>query len=91
MKASPITQTNARKFPLVDYHYQASTLTGSSAPCIKTSKSLRDISRDFFDAEAKRDFLSEAAIFSTLVAMLIVPVVTGASAVLELFRTLPLF
>ena len=86
-----MTQTNARKFPLVDYHYQAPTLSGSSAPCIKTSNSLRDISRDFFDAEAKRDFLSEAAIFSTLVAMLIVPVVTGASAVLELFRTLPLF
>jgi hypothetical protein len=86
-----MTQPDARKFPLVEYHYHAQTLSSSSARCTKTSKSLRDISRDYFDAEAKHDFLSEAAMFTALVLMSIVPVVTGASGVLELFRTLPLF
>jgi hypothetical protein len=52
---------------------------------------LRDISRDYFDSEAKHDFLSEAAAYLTLVLTAVVPVVTGASAVAELFRTLPLF
>ena len=50
MKSLPNTQPNARKFPLVDYHYQASMLNGSSATCLQTSKSLRDITRDYFDA-----------------------------------------
>ena len=31
MKSLPNTQPNARKFPLVDYHYHAPMLNGSSA------------------------------------------------------------
>jgi hypothetical protein len=91
MKPSPNTPPNARRFPLVDYHYQAPMLNGSSAPCAKTSKSLRDISRDYFDAEADREFLSEAAVFTTLIAITMVPIVAGVSAVLQLLRALPLF
>ena len=66
MKPLPNTQPNARKFPLVDYHYHAPMLNGSSAPRLKTSKSLRDITRDYFDAEADREFISEAAVFTAL-------------------------
>ena len=67
MKSLPNIQPNARKFPLVDYHYHASMLSGSSARCLQTSKSMRDITRDYFDAEANREFLSEAAVFTALV------------------------
>jgi hypothetical protein len=91
MKTVPNTQPDARKFPLVDYHYQAPMLNGSSAPCLKTSTSLRDITRDYFDGEADREFISEAAVFTTLIGMAVVPIVTGISAVLELLGTLPLF
>jgi hypothetical protein len=91
MKPFPNTQPNARKLPLVDYHYQAPMLNGSSAPCLKTSKSLRDISRDYFDAEANREFISEATVFGTLIVMAILPIVAGISAVLQLFSALPLF
>ena len=91
MKSLPNTQPNARKFPLVDYHYQASMLNGSSAPCLQTSKSLRDITRDYFDAEADREFISEAAAFTTLIVMAIMPIVTGISAVLQLLGSLHLF
>ena len=91
MKPLPNTQPNAQKFPLVDYHYHAPMLNGSSAPCVKKSKSLRDISRDYFDAEANREFMSEAAVFGTLIVMAIVPIVAGVSVVLQLFRALPLF
>ena len=91
MKPLPNTQPNARKFPLVDYHYHAPMLNGSSAPRLKTSKSLRDITRDYFDAEADREFISEAAVFTALTIMAIVPIVAGISAVLHLFSALPLF
>ena len=91
MKPLPNTQPNARKFPLVDYHYHASMLNGSSAPCVQTSKSLRDITRDYFDAEADREFISETAAFTTLIVMAIMPIVTGICAVLQLLSTLPLF
>ena len=91
MKPSPNTQPNARKFPLVDYHYQAPMLNGSSASCLQTSKSLRDITRDYFDAEADREFLIESAVFTALIGMAIMPIATGISAVLQLLTTLPLF
>jgi hypothetical protein len=91
MKLLPNTQPIARKFPLVDYHYHAPMLNGSSAPCLQTSKSLRDITRDYFDAEADREFISEAAAFTTLIVMAIMPIVTGISAVLQLLGTLHLF
>ena len=91
MKPLPNTQPNVRDFPLIDYRYHASMLNGSSAPCLQTSKSLRDITRDYFDAEADREFISEAAVFTALIVMAIMPIVTGISAVLQLLRTLPLF
>ena len=58
---------------------------------MKTSKSLRDISRDYFDAEADREFLSEAAVFTMLIVMAVMPIMTGISAVLQLLSSLPLF
>ena len=91
MKQLPSTQLNARKFPLVDYHYHAPMLNGSSAPCLKPSKSLRNISRDYFDAEANREFIGEAAVFTTLIVMAILPIVAGISAVVQLLSALPLF
>ena len=91
MKPTANIQPGAQKFPLVDYCYHAPMLNASSAPCIKTSKSLRDISRDYFDAEANREFTTEAAVFGTLILMAIVPIMTGVSAVVQLLRALPLF
>ena len=91
MKSLPNTKPNARKFPLVAYHYQAPMLNSSSARCVQTSKSLRDITRDYFDAEANREFLCEAAVFTALIGMAIMPIATGISAVLHLLNVLPLF
>jgi hypothetical protein len=90
MKPLPNTHLNERKFPLVDHHYQAPILKGSSAPCLRTSKSLRDITRDYFDAEANREFTTEAAVFGTLIVMALVPIMAGISAVLQVLRDLPL-
>ena len=91
MKTLPNTRLNERKFPLVDYHYHTPMINGSGVPCLKTSKSLRDITRDYFDAEANREFTTEAAVFGTLIVMTMVPIMSGISAVLQVLRDLPLF
>lgn len=90
MKPMPNIKTNARKFPLVDYHYHAPMLDGATAQSLKSSKSLRDISRDYFDAEANREFMSEATVFTALIGMAIVPIAAGISAVFQLLSALPL-
>ena len=90
MKQTENRRPGAKEFPLVDYCYHAPMLNPSSAPCLETSKSLRNITRDYFDDEADREFISEAAVFTTLIiAMAIVPIAAGISAMLQLLSTLP--
>jgi hypothetical protein len=91
MKPSPNLRPSGQKFPLVDYCYHAPMLNPASAPRVKRSNSLRDISRDYFDAESNREFTTEAAAFGTLILMAIVPIMAGMSAVVQLLRSLPLF
>jgi len=89
MKPTTYTNKNARNFPFVDYHYQASSLEDLSGRCAKLSNSFRDISRDYFETEANHDFLSNAAIFFALIASAMVPIVASAFAVIHLVRVLP--
>ena len=91
MKPCPNIRLSAQKFPLIEYCYHAPMLNPASAPCVKRSKSLRDISRDYFDAESNREFTTEAAVFGTLIVMAIMPIMAGMSAVVQLLRSLPLF
>jgi len=91
MKPIQKIRANAQTFPLVDYCYHAPMLNPSSAPCVKKSNSLRDISRDYFDAESNREFVTEAAVAGTLIVMAIMPIMAGVFAVAHLLRVLPLF
>jgi hypothetical protein len=90
MKPAQNIRPDSQKFPLVEYCFHAPMLNPSSAPCVKRSNSLREISRDYFDAEANREFTTEAAVFGTLIVMAIVPIMTGMFAVAQLLRALPL-
>jgi hypothetical protein len=90
MKPNQHIRSGAQKFPLVDYSYHAPVLNHSSSPCVKQSNSLRDISRDYFDAESNREFATDVAVFGTLILMAIVPIMAGVSAVMQLLRSLPL-
>jgi len=91
MKPTQNKRAGAQKFPVVDYCYHAPMLNPSSAPCVKKSKSLRDISQDYFDAESNREFVTEAAVVGTLIVMAIMPIMAGVLAVAHLLRVLPLF
>lgn len=90
MKPIQAITLRGKKFPRVEYCYQAPMLSHSSTPCVKKSNSLRDISRDYFDAEANREFKTEAAVAGTLIVMAIVPIMAGISAVAHLLHALPL-
>ena len=90
MKPNPNMRPTAQKFPHVEYYYHAPMLNPASARRVKRSNSLRDISRDYFDAEANREFTTEAAVFGTLIIMAIVPIMSGMSAIVQLLRSLPL-
>jgi len=91
MKPFQNTQPGAKKFPVIEYCYKAPMLNPSGAPCVKRSNSLRDISRDYFDAESNREFVTEAAVAGTLIVMAIMPIMAGVFAVAHLLRVLPLF
>ena len=89
MKPTTLNDKDARKFPLVEYNYQASSLEDLTGRCVKISNSFRDISRDYFDKEENHDFLSNAAIFFALIASALVPIAATASEVIHLVRVLP--
>ena len=91
MKPTNSTNKDARKFPFVEYHYQASNLEDLTGRCVKLSNSFRDISRDYFDTEENKDFLSNAAIFVALIGSALIPIAASASAMIQLVRHLPLF
>ena len=91
MKPTTYTKKNARKFPFVDCQYQALSLEDLSSRCTKLSNSFRDISREYFDTEENKDFLSNAAIFVALIGSALIPIAASASAMIQLVRTLPLF
>jgi hypothetical protein len=91
MKPTMTTKKNARQFPFVDYQYQASSLEDLTGRCAKLSNSFRDISRDYFDTEENKDFLSNAAIFAALIGSALVPIAASASAMFHLVQVLPSF
>ena len=91
MKPTTLTNKDARKFPFVDFQYQASNLEDLSSRCAKLSSSFRDISRDYFDTEENKDFLSNAAIFFAMLASALIPIAASASEVVHLVRVLPHF
>jgi hypothetical protein len=80
---------NFRRFPITDYNFQTFSLdryhggsTGSSPP------SFLNISREYFQHEARRNFVVEVTFFVLIAAILAVTFVTDARAILH-FLHLP--
>ena len=81
------SRTNRRGFPVTDYNYHSIALGGRSGQCVRAlPPSLREISREYFDTEANRDFLAEAFIFGAIMLTVAVPLVNGVQAILHLVR-----
>ncbi|PYK36932.1 MAG: hypothetical protein DME60_13155 [Verrucomicrobia bacterium] len=87
MKPTFITARSEKRFPLIECNYHSATLSGYRSHCMKTpSASFRNISRLYFQKEARHDFFGEAILFSILVMAAAVPMVSGAYAIIQLCR-----
>ena len=87
MKPTFTTTHNQKRFPLIDCNYHSATLSGYHGHCTKAAaSSFRNISRQYFQKEARHDFVGEAILFAILLVTAAVPVVSGAYAILELCR-----
>lgn len=74
--------------PKTDFNYQAMTLEDVRGRHVGDCKPpFHTLSRDYFAREAHYDFASEAVFFSLLMMTTVVPLLDGASAVVELIRS----
>ena len=81
-----VNKTFSRQFPVTDYSFQSLTLDEYRGGCAKYARSFRNISGDYFKTEARRDFLTEAVFFGSIVATTIWPVLQSARAMSDLVR-----
>ena len=82
-----MTTRSEKRFPLIECNYHSVTLGGYRGRCAKpTVPSFRNISRLYFQKEARQDFFGEAILFSILVIAAAVPMVSGAYAIVQLCR-----
>jgi hypothetical protein len=74
---------------VIDYNYRPITHREYRGRFIKTEPpSFRNISGQYFQREARRDFVSEAFFFVVLTITAAMPLVSGANAVVEFCRAL---
>jgi len=87
MKPTSLIGRNHTRFPLTDCNYYSVSLAGHRGHCAKPlAPSFRNISRQYFQHEARHDFVGEAILFAMLVITAAVPLVSAAYAVTELCR-----
>ena len=74
-----------RRFPVTDWTYQATRVSDFKSSCAGSPRPAFDlISRQYFNAEARHNFVIEAAIFG-VVAVTTVPAVIDCARALAMF------
>jgi hypothetical protein len=92
MKPITLTARNRRSFPLVECNYQPMRLSGNQARCARIeAPSFRNISRQYFQKEARRDFVGEALFFAIMIVLAAAPLLSTASALSEFCRAIAPF
>ncbi len=92
MKPITLTARNRRSFPLVECNYQPMRLSGYQARCARTdAPSFRNISRQYFQKEARRDFVGEALLFAIMIVLAGAPLLSTVSALTEFCRAIAPF
>jgi hypothetical protein len=87
MKPISIIVGKSNRLPLVDCNYRPMTLDGYRGRCVRTgAPRFRNISAQYFQSEARHEFLIEAVCFVLLVLTAVMPLVSAANAVVELCR-----
>jgi hypothetical protein len=75
------------RFPLIDSNYRPMNLDGYRARCFRTrTPHFQNISGEYFQNEARYDFLLEAVCFVAIIITAAVPMIGATNAVVELCR-----
>jgi hypothetical protein len=83
----PTSLTALKRSPFTDYNYHSMPISGYRGRCAKSAPpSFRNISRQYFQSEVRRDFVAEAVVFAMLIVTATVAVVSGAQAAVQLCR-----
>jgi hypothetical protein len=83
----PTSLTARQSFPFTDWNYQSVTISGYRGHCAKSlPPSFRNISRHYFQKEARHDFVGEAIVFAMLIIISTVALASGAQAAVQLCR-----
>ena len=81
--------SSRRQFPVIEFNYQAFSLDRfRGGPEGKRSRSFFDISRDYFQHEAGRNFRVEVAFFLVLAAILAPAFIEGARMIIHFLHLL---
>lgn len=81
------SKSKSKSFPLIDCNYRPMTLDGYRARCVRTRRpDFQHISREYFQNEARHDFLVEAVCFVLIIITAAAPLVSAANAVVDLCR-----
>jgi hypothetical protein len=92
MKPITLTAHNRRSFPLIECNYQPMRLSGYQARCARIeAPSFRNISRQYFQKEARREFVGEAFLFAAMIVLAAAPLLNTASALSEFCRAIAPF
>ena len=87
MKPISTTVSKHSRFPLIDCNYRPMTLDGYRGRCVRPGTShFRNISGQYFQNEARHEFLVEAVCFAVVIITAAVSLVSAANAVVELSR-----
>jgi len=78
--------------PNMDYSFHGAAIakSGSRSFC-SCRPSLRSISRNYFETEEPRNFLSEAALFSVLGLTAALPILNSVTALMNLLGSIAIF
>jgi hypothetical protein len=80
------------RLPLIDCNYRPMTLDGYRARCVRTqTPHFQNISGQYFQNEARHEFLVEAVCFVLIVLTAAAPLVSAANAVVDLCRAFAQF
>jgi len=75
--------------PKTDNSFQTASVANGGGRCFGACRpSFRAISQDYFKNEARRSFVSEAALFSVIVMTAALPILNSASALVHLVRSI---
>ena len=73
-----------RRFPVTDFNYQSLEISDCNARCADFGGNSFRTTREYFDKEAARDFLTETALFAMIMLAVASPLLSGIHAIVDL-------